>query len=140
MSTHLISKHKEAYVICAGECDNKAVKTGSASKKGQRALGEYVEVLEKKKSSAERKKLFQEAMTAWVVEDNVPFNKVLSKALRRMFDMIYDPKEKGEFISTNDTVKKGIVRLGDFVKKATKTSLGAKECSFTTDNWTGPDR
>ena len=64
MSTQLLAKHKKAYVISGGECENKAAKTNRVSEKGQRALEEYVEVLEKQKSLAERKKLFQEAMTA----------------------------------------------------------------------------
>ena len=60
---------------CSNVLHYLCAKTGSASKKGQRALGEYVEVTEKKKSLVERKKLFQGAMTARVVEDNKTCNK-----------------------------------------------------------------
>ena len=87
----------------------------------------------------EKKEVFLKAVTAWVIDQNMPFDSVEKPSFRRMFSSIVDDKYADLFKTTAKTIRSRILHLGHLSKQATKKEMIDHEFSLTTDHWTGPD-
>lgn len=87
----------------------------------------------------EKKALFLQAVTSWVVKTSQPFTVVESAAFRQMFDVLDKAAPKIVRNVTSETVRERIQVMGRYSRAAIELALRSQHVSWTSDYWTGPN-
>jgi hypothetical protein len=133
LSRHLKRKHLDEYE----KLQTKTARTTTASGNNG-TLHQFFPLAPKSQSDDERKKRFEEACIAWVIEESQPLSVVSKPSFCRMINQT-DKKANKLFLVTTEKVRDGILKLGKIAKDATKRELKLHKFAITTDHWTGPN-
>jgi hypothetical protein len=121
------------------EYEKLQINTTNATSSGSNGtLRQFFQPAPKGQSDDERKKRFEEACIAWVIEESQPLSVVSKPSFRRMINQT-DKKANKLFLVTAEKVRDGILKLGKIAKEATKQELKLHKFAITTDHWTGPN-
>jgi hypothetical protein len=90
-------------------------------------------------SLSDKKALFLQAATSWVVQSAQPFRVVEGEAFRQMFNVL-DPFASSTIVNvTNKSVRGKLKQMGRYAKGALELALKNQHVAWTSDHWTGPN-